>query len=169
MNHWPLGRIQRHSIVLIRLTSVRSIAGCMLYLAFGFAQAIPPRAAEETPVPALSATARPQAKRAPWQQRLTLGPGDVLNLSLFERAETARTNVSIAPDGRISFLRTNVVATGLTIDELRARLDQALAPFYQDPRTIITPAGIHSKKYIVLGSVATRGVFPFDRPLTMIE
>ena len=34
---------------------------------------------------------------------------------------------------------------------------------------IITPAAIHSKKYFVLGSVVNKGVYTFDRPLTVIE
>ena len=126
-------------------------------------------AADNAAIQNLSLASRTPARRAAWQQKLTLGPGDVLNISLFEMPDTARTEVSIAPDGRISFLRTNILAAGLTIDELRGRLDQALGPFYQNPRTIITPAAIHSKKYIVLGSVVSRGVFPFDRPLTLIE
>jgi protein involved in polysaccharide export with SLBB domain len=112
---------------------------------------------------------RASGRRAPWQQKLALGPGDVLNISVFEMPETARTEISIAPDGRLSYLRTNIVAAGLTIDELRAALDAALGPFYQNPRTIITPVAIHSKKYVVLGSVVNRGVFPFERPLTLIE
>src|SRR2546422_129128 len=118
---------------------------------------------------AASRPARVAAKRASWQQKLTLGPGDILNLSVFDRPETARTEVSIAPDGRLSFLRTNIMAAGLTIDELRASLDNALIPFYENPKTIITPVAIHSKKYIVLGSIVNRGVFPFDRPMTVIE
>lgn len=125
--------------------------------------------AEDAASASLSGPTRPPAKRAPWQQKLTLGPGDVLNVSVFDRPETIRTEIAIAPDGRLSFLRTNVLAAGLTIDELRTKLDQALSPFYQDPRTIIIPMAIHSKKYIILGSVATRGVFAFDRPMTLIE
>src|SRR3954463_4714045 len=146
-----------------------SLAGWVACAALSLATATLARAADNEAAPSLSLTSRAPAKRAAWQQKLTLGPGDVLNVSLFERPETVRTEVSIAPDGRLSFLRTNVVAAGLTIDELRAKLDQALSPFYQDPRTIITPSAIHSKKYIVLGSVVTRGVFPFDRPMTLIE
>jgi polysaccharide biosynthesis/export protein len=146
-----------------------SFARWVACAALSVASASLARAADNEAVPTLSLTSRAPAKRAPWQQKLTLGPGDVLNVSLFERPETVRTEVSVAPDGRISFLRTNVVAAGLTIDELRARLDQALSPFYQDPRAIIAPVAIHSKKYIILGSVVTRGVFPFDRPMTMIE
>jgi protein involved in polysaccharide export with SLBB domain len=109
-------------------------------------------------------------KRAPWQEHLTLGAGDTLNISLFEAPETARLEVPIRPDGRITFLQApDVMAAGLTIDELRAKLDSILAKFYQNPRTIVTPATFRSKKYFVLGSVVNKGVYVFDRPLTVIE
>jgi protein involved in polysaccharide export with SLBB domain len=116
----------------------------------------------------LSAMALPH--RAPWQQRLTLGPGDLLNLSLFEMPDTAQLEVPIGPDGRITVLQArDVMAAGLTIDELRSRLDEALSKYYQTPRTIVTPAAFHSKKYLVLGAVVNKGVYTFDRPVTVIE
>ena len=88
----------------------------------------------------LSAASSP-AKRANWQERLTLGPGDMLNFSLLDTPELGRTEVVIGPDGRVSYLQVqDIVATGLTIDELRAKLDGALTNFYQSPRTIITPS-----------------------------
>jgi protein involved in polysaccharide export with SLBB domain len=116
-----------------------------------------------------SAMASPNL-RAPWQQRLTLGPSDVLNFSLFDQPETARADVAIGPDGRVSFLQAvDVLATGLTIDELRAKFDVELSKFYRSPRTIITPALYRSKKYFMLGTVANSGVYQLDRPTTMIE
>jgi len=109
-------------------------------------------------------------KRAPWQERFTLGPGDTLSFSLFDTNETTRTELTIGPDGRISFLEAeNVVATGLTIDELRTKFDTELGKFYKNPHTIITPVQYRSKKYVVMGAVAKGGVYPIDRPLTVIE
>jgi protein involved in polysaccharide export with SLBB domain len=109
-------------------------------------------------------------KRADWQQRLTLGPGDLLNFQLFDMPDSARSEVPVGPDGRISFLQArDIMAAGLTIDELRGKVDEALAKYYQNPRSIITPAAFHSKKYIVLGAVLRRGVYNFDRPVTVIE
>jgi len=117
-----------------------------------------------------SLSVRPPAKRAAWQERLTLGPGDVLNLSLFDMPDTTWPEVVIRPDGRLTFLQArDIVATGLTIDELRAKMDQTLATFYRNPHTIITPAAFRSKKYFVLGAVVNRGVYNFERPLTVIE
>jgi len=118
----------------------------------------------------LSLSITSPARRAAWQQHLTLGPGDVLNLSLLDMPETIRTEVPVGPDGRISFLQAgNIVATGLTIDELRARMDEALGKYYQNPHTVVVPVAFHSKKYVVLGAITTKGVYSFDRPTTIIE
>jgi protein involved in polysaccharide export with SLBB domain/capsular polysaccharide biosynthesis protein len=109
-------------------------------------------------------------KRAPWQARLTLGAGDILNFALFGEAELARADVPIGPDGRVSFLEAqDIPAAGVTIDELRTRIDAELAKYRRAPRTIITPVAFHSKKYIMLGGIAQKGVFTLDRPITVIE
>jgi protein involved in polysaccharide export with SLBB domain/capsular polysaccharide biosynthesis protein len=109
-------------------------------------------------------------KRAPWQQRLTLGPGDLLNFSLYGEPELTRQEVPVGPDGRINYLEAqDVPAAGRTIDELRVQVDKELEKFRRAPRSIITPAAFHSKKYFMLGGVAERGVFTLDRPITIIE
>lgn len=150
---------------------------CLLLLASG-ASVLPAAESAAPPAPsvALPAGGAPSPsitasiKRADWQQRLTLGPGDTLNLQLFDMPDSARTEVPIGPDGRISFLQArDIMAAGLTIDELRAKVDQALAKFYQNPRSIIVPVAFHSKKYIMLGAVANKGVYTFDRPVRVIE
>lgn len=126
-------------------------------------------AATETAAPNLSLSVRTPDRRAAWQQHLTLGPGDVLSVSLFDMPETMRTNVPVTPDGRITFLQAHeITAAGLTVDELRARINEVLAKFYENPRVVVVPT-IRSKKYILLGSVTIGGVYTFDRPLTIIE
>ena len=118
----------------------------------------------------LSLSAFSPGKRARWQERLTLGPGDTLNFALFDAPELARNEVVVGPDGRVSYLQAqDIVAAGLTIDELRAKFDTELVKYYRNPRTIITPAAYRSKKYFVLGAVVNKGVFPLDRPTTVIE
>jgi protein involved in polysaccharide export with SLBB domain/capsular polysaccharide biosynthesis protein len=110
------------------------------------------------------------AQRADWQRHLTLGPGDVLTLNLYGAPELALTEIAVGPDGRINYLEaTNVLASGLTIDELRVKVDQELAKFRRAPHTIISPVAYKSKKYFVLGKVATKGVFTLDRPITVME
>jgi protein involved in polysaccharide export with SLBB domain len=132
--------------------------------------AVPPAAVNEIPATNQNFSVNAPAKRAAWQQRFTLGPGDVVNFSLFGQPELNLNDVFIGPDGRISFLQAhNILAAGLTVDELRAKFDEELGKYYRMPRTMITPVSFHSKKYFVLGKVVNRGVFPLDRPLTIVE
>ena len=152
------------------------LAGCLMTATVVATQA---QDATFTPPPPETSAAAPAAnllfatnpnQRAEWQRRLTLGPGDVLNISLYDRPASAITAVPIGPDGRITFLQAeDIVATGLTIDELRAALDKKLGEFYTGARTIITPAAYRSKKYYLLGSISRKGVFPLNRPTTVIE
>jgi protein involved in polysaccharide export with SLBB domain len=110
------------------------------------------------------------SQRGNWQQHLTLGPGDVLTLNLYGAPELTRAEVAIGPDGRISYLEAqDVPASGLTIDELRAKLDEALGQFRRAPHTIVTPVSFRSKKYYMLGRVTTKGVYVLDRPMTVLE
>jgi protein involved in polysaccharide export with SLBB domain len=110
------------------------------------------------------------SQRAVWQQHLTLGPGDVLNLGLYGAPELARAEVSIGPDGRISYLEAqDVRADGLTIDELRGALDKELANYRRAPRTMLTLVAFRSKRYYILGKVMTKGVYTLDRPMTVLE
>lgn len=117
-----------------------------------------------------SLSASPVQPRTAWQQHLTLGPGDVLNFSLFGSPELSQLSVPVGPDGRVGFLEAqDVVAAGLTVDELRATMDEQLSRYRRSPHTIITPVAFNSKKYFVLGSVSRGGVFTLDRPTTIIE
>ena len=63
----------------------------------------------------------------------------------------------------------NIVADGLTVDELRDRLNEALGQFRRSPQAFVTPVAYRSKKYYMLGTVVQKGVFPLDRPITVIE
>lgn len=108
---------------------------------------------------------------APWQKRLTLGPGDVLNIGMYQQPDLSREDLSIGPDGRLNYLQArDVVASGLTVDELREKLEKELAKYYQPPlRVIIVPQAFNSKKYYILGNVAQKGVYPLNRSVTMLE
>lgn len=135
-----------------------------------------PQPEPRTVQPADVATARGSfsavkpAKRAPWQERLSLGPGDVLDLTVYRRPELTRTNVVVGPDGRLSFLQAqDVPVAGLTVDELRSKLAEELGRFYDAAAIIVTPVTFNSKKYFVLGKVVDRGAFTLDRPLTILE
>lgn len=107
---------------------------------------------------------------APWQQNLTLGSGDVFDIGLYGQPESLRTAVTIGPDGRFSYLQaTDVLATGLTIDQLRLRMETNLARFHLMPRLVVVPVAFHSKRYYVLGNVQAPGAYPLNTPVTVLE
>jgi protein involved in polysaccharide export with SLBB domain len=125
--------------------------------------------APQTTAKHVFSTSSPES-RANWQKNLTLGPGDRLNFVLYGQPDTAKTDLVIGPDGRVTFLQAeDIDATGLTIDELRKKFDDELGKFYGSPRTVITPSSYRSKKYYLLGAVTRKGVFQLERPTTMIE
>jgi len=105
-----------------------------------------------------------------WSVRYRLGPGDKLNFALFGNPDLAKKDVPVSPDGSISFLQAKQVpAEGKTIDELRVAVRERLAPYYRNPRVMVTPAELGSKRYTVLGEVRTNGSFPLTRPTTLLE
>jgi protein involved in polysaccharide export with SLBB domain len=109
-------------------------------------------------------------QRAAWQTNLTLGPGDVLTFSLLGEPLLTQTEVPIAPDGRVSFLDArDVMAAGLTVDQLRTAINDALGQYRRAARCTVTPVSYRSKRYFVLGKVVQRGVYVLDRPTTVIE
>src|SRR5687768_2521712 len=128
-------------------------------------------AAAQTPAVTNAFTISSPAQLADWQKRLTLGPGDVMTISLYEQPESARANVTVGPDGRLSYLQArDVMASGRTVDELREHLENELLKVYRPPlRVVVQPTAYNSKKYYMLGNVTAKGVFPLDRPITLLE
>ena len=118
------------------------------------------------------ATPGNQAPPSPisWRNRYELGPGDVVNFSLFGRPELDRPGFRIAPDGTISYLQAqNVKVAGLTLDEARLAIEKGLASHFRSPRVIITPQEVGSKRFTILGKVINRGVVTLERPITLVE
>ncbi len=111
----------------------------------------------------------PQAAPAP-EHRYKLGAGDILNLSLFGRPDLTRVDIFIQPDGKISYLQAcDIPAAGLTVEELRATLEESLSAYYKRPRVMIAPKELHSQRYFILGKVENAGSYPIDHPVTLVE
>ena len=101
---------------------------------------------------------------------LTLGAGDTVNIVMYGQPESIRKDIAIKPDGRITYMQAqDIVAAGLTIDQIRSRLNDELTKYYQHPRVIVTPAAFQSRKVYILGKVVKKGMVNYDRPLTLLE
>jgi len=153
---------------------VAAMIGCALAVPMSSAAG---SAAEQTVIPTAPKPEAPlvfagsNAKtKAAWQTRFTLGPNDVVNFQYYGRPELSRSGVLIGPDGRVTYLQAQgIMATGLTIDELRESITTELGKFYRRPNIIVTPGEFRSKKFHVLGKVVNKGTYTLARPLTVIE
>ena len=122
--------------------------------------------------PPVAAVPGNQATTAPasWRKRYELGPGDVVNFSLFGRPELNRPGFRIAPDGTVSYLQAqNIKVSGLSLDEARLAIEKGLSSHFRSPRVIITPQEVGSKHFSILGKVAHKGVVTLERPITLVE
>lgn len=110
------------------------------------------------------------AKTPAWQTRYTLGPGDTLNFSIYDRADLAREGVQIAPDGTVSYLQAVAVrAQGQTLDQLRTRIEEELSKYQKNVKVIITPSQVASKDFSIIGRVKKPGSYTLDRPTSVLE
>lgn len=119
--------------------------------------------------------AEPAALRAKlvkpaWLEKFVLGPGDGFSIGVYGHPELIRNEVFVGADGRINYLQAQgVQAGGLTVDELRERLNTALSAYYQHAHVVLSPIAFQSKRVFVLGKVVNKGAVVLDRPLTILE
>ena len=110
------------------------------------------------------------ASQAPTSKSMTLGAGDTISISYFGRPEYSRPNLTIGPDGKISYLQaSDIAAAGLTIEELRATLRREMGKYYHNPAIIVVPVQLQSRRVYIHGKVVRKGIVTMDRPLTLLE
>ena len=98
-----------------------------------------------------------------------IGPDDILTI-VFWREKDLSGDVPVRPDGRISLpLLNDIVAAGLTPDQLRIKLNEAAAQYVTDPIASVTVKTLNSRKVFVTGQVAKQGFFPLTAPTTVIQ
>ncbi len=99
-----------------------------------------------------------------------LGPGDQLNFGLHGKPSLTRKAVPVGPDGTVSYLQARqVTAAGRTLPALKAELEKLLANYHRNPKVILTPARLESKRYTILGEVRRNGAYPLDQQVTLVQ
>ncbi len=99
-----------------------------------------------------------------------IGAEDILGVTSRYHQDLS-LDVAVRPDGKISFpLLKDLVAAGLTVEELRAQLTTALAPLVKgDPAITVQPKQINSRKVYINGEVNKQGAFPLLGPLNVMQ
>ncbi|MFB0528302.1 MAG: polysaccharide biosynthesis/export family protein [bacterium] len=99
----------------------------------------------------------------------TIGPGDVLEISVWQHPELDRM-VTVRPDGRMSFsLIGDVNAKGLTPAELDEAITKRLSEYVQKPEVTVVVTSTKSNQILILGQVTKPGAYPMEESLTALE
>jgi polysaccharide export outer membrane protein len=98
-----------------------------------------------------------------------IGPDDLLSI-VYWRDKDMTTDVQVRPDGRISMsLLNEVVAAGLTPDQLRERLTEESKKYMEDANITVVVKQINSRKVYITGQVAKQGPYPLAGPTTVMQ
>lgn len=99
----------------------------------------------------------------------TIGPEDVLEITVWDNAELSRT-VPVRPDGRISLpLVNDIQAAGLTPMELRDTVATRLADFLPKPEVSVIVREVHSARVSVIGEVRDAGRYELRGKTTVLD
>jgi len=98
-----------------------------------------------------------------------LGPGDKIDIQVFRHDDLNRT-IQIDHLGRIAYpFVGDIQAGGLSIPQLRDRIQAGLAKYIIDPQVFISISSVKSQSVVVLGEVKSPGLFNLDVPLTSLQ
>lgn len=98
-----------------------------------------------------------------------IGPDDVLSI-VFWRENDLSAEVVVRPDGRVSIPVINeVVAMGLTPEQLRLKVTSAANRYMEDPSVSVVVKEIKSRRVFIMGQVAKPGPVPLMAPMTVMQ
>lgn len=98
-----------------------------------------------------------------------IGPDDVLAVTFWRQPEMSR-EVVVRPDGKISLpLINDVVAAGLTIEQLRAQVAARAKFFIEAPEVTIAAKAINSRKVFIIGEIGKNGPYALTGPMTLMQ
>ncbi len=98
-----------------------------------------------------------------------IGPSDVLNI-VFWREKELSSEVLVRPDGKISMpLLNDVMAAGLTPEQLRRILADTAKRYIEDPVVTVVVKQINNNRVFVMGQVRNPGPFVLTGPTTVLQ
>lgn len=103
------------------------------------------------------------------QEDFKLGPGDKLRIEVF-RDEQMSQDLQVRPDGKITLPQVGeIVAAGLTAQQLDDALTAAMKKFVVDPVVTVIVQEATSAKFTVVGQVRSPGTFIMSGPVEVLQ
>lgn len=98
-----------------------------------------------------------------------IGPQDIVDVSVWKEPDLSRS-VPVRPDGKISLpLLNDVQASGLTPDQLGAKITSDLAKYMTNPQVTVIVSQINSQRIYILGEVTRAGSFTLLPNMTVLQ
>ena len=98
-----------------------------------------------------------------------IGPGDVLTVNFWRRNDVSG-DVVVRPDGQISLmLLDDVQAAGLTPEQLRDKVAEKAAKYFEDTRVTVVVKEINSRMVYITGLIAKPGSYRLRTRLTVVQ
>lgn len=99
----------------------------------------------------------------------TIGPDDVLTIAFWGEKDMSG-DVIVRPDGKITLpLINDVVASGLSPDQLRGQIATLAKKFFQDAQATVTVKTINSRRVFITGQVEKPGAYPLTTRTTVMQ
>ena len=110
----------------------------------------------------------PQTPVAP-EPNFIIGADDVLSINVYKEPD-ASGDVIVRPDGKITLkYGSDIVALGLTTEQLKEKVTTELKRFYEDPVVTIQVKTINSRRVYITGSVNKPGAYTLSGPMTILQ
>ncbi|MBT3378291.1 MAG: glycosyltransferase [Lentisphaerae bacterium] len=99
-----------------------------------------------------------------------LGPGDILDLKVWDHTELSDSNIVVGPDGTISVLRIGILKVAeRSLDSVTKEISDKYSHLYEDPEVNIAIRHYANNRVYVLGRVRTPGIVEFPGGGTLVE
>ncbi|HKS26943.1 MAG TPA: polysaccharide biosynthesis/export family protein [Pyrinomonadaceae bacterium] len=100
-----------------------------------------------------------------------LGPEDVISVDVFNQPRYSKGNITVPPDGRISFplIAEGVRVVGKTTQQVQEEIQKRLDEFIIDPQVTVYLDKAMSARYSVMGDVGRPGVMVMTRRVSLLE
>ncbi|HBB86891.1 MAG TPA: hypothetical protein DC047_04690 [Blastocatellia bacterium] len=103
--------------------------------------------------------------------RYRIGPGDVLDIRIFNRPNLSRDAVRVEGNGmiRMPLIDTEIQAACKTEGELAAEISRGYIKFYKNPQVDVFIKEYHSKQVAIIGEVNEQSRFELQRRIRLLD
>jgi polysaccharide export outer membrane protein len=117
---------------------------------------------------AMGVQAQQQAQQ---DDRYRIGPGDVLDIRVYNRPQLSREAVRVEGSGmiRMPLIETEIQASCLTEGELAKEIASRYTKYYRNLQVDVFIKGYHSRQVAIIGAVNDQSRFELQRRIRLLE